>query len=71
MISHWEQAISGGSWNAEAYPRPPHYNPPEIETPEMFLGMTDGLLRRGCNAEDVRKILGLNWLRVFREVWGE
>ncbi|TIX96319.1 MAG: peptidase M19, partial [Mesorhizobium sp.] len=48
----------------------PHYNPPEIETPEMLLGMTRGLLRRGYRESDVQKILGLNWLRVFRDVWG-
>ncbi|WP_095090771.1 dipeptidase [Mesorhizobium sophorae] len=71
VISQWEQAVSGGAWNPDAYPRPPHYNPPEIETPEMFLGMTEGLIRRGYKEEDVRKLLGLNWLRVFREVWGE
>ncbi|MER9756223.1 dipeptidase [Mesorhizobium sp. M0166] len=71
VISQWEQAVRGGAWNPDAYPRPPHYNPPEIETPEMFLGMTEGLIRRGYEEGDVRKILGLNWLRVFREVWGE
>ncbi|PBB22356.1 peptidase M19 [Mesorhizobium sp. WSM4307] len=70
VISQWEHAISGGAWSPDAYPRPPHYNPPEIETPEMFLGMTEGLIRRGYNEDDIRKILGLNWLRVFREVWG-
>jgi len=32
--------------------------------------ITDGLLRRGHRAEDVEKILGLNWLRVLREVAG-
>lgn len=71
VISQWEQAVSAGSWSPDAYPRPPHFNPPEIETPEMLLGMTEGLIRRGYKEDDVRKILGLNWLRVFRQVWGE
>ncbi|MER8779282.1 dipeptidase [Mesorhizobium sp. M0977] len=71
IVSAWEKEIGEGTWNPETYPRPPHYNPPEIETPEMLLGMTKGLLRRGYKEQDVRKILGLNWLRVFREVWGE
>ncbi|MER9795505.1 dipeptidase [Mesorhizobium sp. M0213] len=71
MMSAWEGAVSTGYYTPEVYPRPPHYNPPEIETPEMLFGMTEGLIRRGYKEDDVRKILGLNWLRVFREVWGE
>ncbi|MER9026572.1 dipeptidase [Mesorhizobium sp. M0815] len=71
VIREWEHYVSIGDWNPEAYPRPPHYNPPEIDTPAMLSGMTAGLLGRGYKEDDVRKILGLNWLRVFREVWGE
>ncbi len=29
----------------------------------------EGLLARGCTTEDVEKVLGGNWLRVFRSVW--
>ena len=29
------------------------------------------LMRRGYEADDVRKILGGNWLRLFGEVWGD
>ncbi len=32
--------------------------------------VTEGLLRRGYAEADVRKIMGLNWLRVIREVIG-
>ncbi|WP_457664017.1 membrane dipeptidase [Sinorhizobium medicae] len=49
---------------------PPHYNPPEIETPDTLLNLTKELIHRGYREDDVRKILGLNWLRVFRDVWG-
>ena len=40
---------------------------------ESITGMplvTDGLVRRGYKAPDVAKILGLNWMRVYRQVWG-
>jgi membrane dipeptidase len=31
--------------------------------------MTDGLLRRGYSDEDVKKLIGGNFLRHFREIW--
>jgi len=33
--------------------------------------LTKGLVARGYSDEDIQKIIGLNFLRVFREVWGE
>lgn len=32
--------------------------------------ITEGLIRRGYKAEDIRLILGGNYLRVFQQVWG-
>ncbi len=40
---------------------------------ETIAGMplvTEALVRRGYAAPDVEKIMGLNWLRVYRQVWG-
>jgi membrane dipeptidase len=40
---------------------------------ESITGMplvTEGLVRRGYKSGDIGKILGLNWLRVYRQVWG-
>jgi len=31
--------------------------------------ITDALLRRGYTEGDVQKIMGLNWLRLYRQVW--
>jgi len=45
------------------------------ECPEGLMNManivniTDHLLKRGYHKEEIQKILGLNWLRVFRESW--
>ncbi len=36
---------------------------------ESFGKITEGLLRDNLTDEQVRGILGLNWLRVAREVW--
>jgi hypothetical protein len=34
-----------------------------------FPGVTAGLLARGWSPENVRKVLGGNWLRFYEEAW--
>ncbi len=41
---------------------------PMVE-PEAYPAIVDGLLRDGFGDDDVRAILGGNWLRVARQVW--
>ncbi len=44
--------------------------PPEgLTSIADFPNITSGLLARGHSPETVRKVLGENWLRVFRQVW--
>ncbi len=33
--------------------------------------ITEGLLKRGYSDDEVLKILGGNWLRYFRTIWGK
>lgn len=61
--------ISSGAWKPEEYPPPPWYYPDGIEMPEKLSNLTTGLLKRGYSEKDVENILGLNIIRVFREVW--
>ncbi|MEQ9557823.1 MAG: dipeptidase [Rhodospirillales bacterium] len=68
--ARYDDAIKTGRWDAAVYPPPPHYFPKGIETPSALGNLTAGLLARGYGAADVRKIMGENWLRVFRQVWG-
>ena len=68
-IRSYETAVQAGRWSA-AYPPPPHHYPDGIETPRNLPRLTDALLQRGYSPADVRKILGGNWLRVFKTVWG-
>ncbi|MDA4117066.1 MAG: dipeptidase [Thaumarchaeota archaeon] len=35
------------------------------------LPIAKGLVVRGYSDQDIQKVLGLNWLRVFEKVWGE
>ena len=63
--------VAEGRWQPETYPPPPYHMPKGIETPRTLPVLTERLVERGYGAEDVKKILGANWLRVFRDVWGE
>ena len=57
-------------WWPEQYPPPPYKYPKGIETPKTLPGLTARMLDRGFDPDDVRKVLGLNWLRVLRAIWG-
>lgn len=67
----YRSAVASGRWNPESYPPPPYHYPSGIETPRTLPNLTRRLLERGYSEDDTRKIIGGNWLRVFREVWGE
>ena len=54
---------------AIAYPDP-IVHPEGIETPDKFSGIARELTGRGYGDDDVAKVLGGNWLRLFREAWG-
>ena len=55
---------------AVAYPDP-LLHPEGMETPDKFSNIALELSGRGYGGEDIAKVLGGNWLRLFREVWGE
>jgi membrane dipeptidase len=65
----WAASVASGRWNPETYPRPPHYYPEGLSTPAELPNLTKQLLTRGYSAADTKKILGGNWMRVFRAVW--
>jgi membrane dipeptidase len=47
-----------------------HYYLDGHSTPAELRNLTERLLERGYDATDTKKILGGNWLRVFRACWG-
>jgi membrane dipeptidase len=61
--------VDKGIWNSKVYSPPPLLFPKGIEMPEKLGNLTAGLLNRGYSEEDVKKIMGLNLVRVFKEVW--
>ena len=68
-MARYEQRLAQGTWRREEYPPPPYRFPRGLETPRTLGALTARLLAREFTEEDVRKILGLNWLRVYRSVW--
>jgi membrane dipeptidase len=62
--------IECGRWNPETYPAPPWHMPEGLETPRQMPFLCSSLLKRGFSETETKKILGGNWLRVFREVFG-
>lgn len=67
---YYDSFVAADKWSPESYPPPPYYYPAGIETPDRLPNLTARLLDRGYKPEDVQKILGGNWIRVFRAVWG-
>ena len=45
--------------------------PVGLDSHAEFWNLTRGLLKRGYSEEGIHKILGGNWLRLFKQVWGK
>ena len=57
---------------AQRYPTGSGYDRarvPQFFQPEQVPAVTDGLSAAGWSDDDVRKIVGGNWMRVARQVW--
>jgi membrane dipeptidase len=67
--ARYRNRLETGQWRAEEYPPPPYKFPEGIETPRTLVRLTERLVERGFGEEDIRKVLGLNWMRVYRQVW--
>jgi membrane dipeptidase len=65
----YDQLVKAGTWSPRDYGPPPWHYPEGIEMPDKLPNLTTGLLKRGYSEEDVKKVLGLNLIRVFKEVW--
>jgi membrane dipeptidase len=68
-MAEYEQLIAAGHWTRESYPPPPWHYPAGLEDASGLPNLSQRLLQRGFSEQDVRGILGENWLRVFDAVW--
>src|SRR5690348_14591401 len=58
-------------YEEDTYPRPPWTYPPGIAGFADIRNIGDGLARRGYRTDQIEGIASGNFLRVFREVWGQ
>lgn len=70
MEKYYQELVDSGTWSPANYPPPPYYYPAGIETPQGFPNLTRRLLERGFTEPETKNIMGANWLRIFRTVWG-
>jgi membrane dipeptidase len=68
-MAEYEQLVADGQWSRESYPPPPWHYPAGLDDASGLPNLTQRLLQRGFSEQDVRGILGENWLRVFDAVW--
>lgn len=65
----YRRNLASGRWS-HAYPSPPWKFPAEFATPDLLPGLTEGLLASGLSERVVEKVIGANWMRVYRDIWG-
>ena len=56
-------------YDEDTYLKPPFDHPKNIEDISKAPNFTEALISRGYSETDIRKILGENFIRVFKEVW--
>ncbi|SAK48391.1 membrane dipeptidase [Caballeronia pedi] len=61
--------IDAGKWDPNVTPPPTQLYPEGLDTPAYMANLTPALIRRGFSEQEVKKILGGNWMRVFAEIW--
>ncbi len=65
----YDGLVASGAWKPDTYPPPPWYYPLGMRRPEELPNFTAALVKGGFSDDDIKKVLGLNFLRVFKEVW--
>ena len=66
---HYRDLIDSGMGKPETYSEPPWVYPEGVETPDKLANLTRTLLEHEFSEAEVHKILGGNFMRVYREVW--
>lgn len=70
QIALHAEMVRTGKWDPIQYTKPPYVYPRGVETPDKLGNLTDAMVRRGYSESDIRKVLGLNLVRIYEDVWG-
>lgn len=70
-MEDYEGLITSQIWSRETYAPPPFYFPDGLGQggPSGMPRLAERMLERGYTGDEVRGILGENWLRVYGQVW--
>ena len=63
----YPSTFTNTSWRYEEL----SFQPKGMEKPDEFPNLAETLVTRGYSSQEITKILGGNWLRVFQDVWEE
>jgi membrane dipeptidase len=69
--SVYDENVAQGTWHTDSYPPPPWNFPAGIEDPSTLNRLTDRLVQRGYSDDEIRGVLGENWMRVFNQIWSK
>jgi membrane dipeptidase len=67
----YDENVMQGIWHPDSYPPPPWNFPAGIEDPSTLNRLTDRLVQRGYSDDEIRGVLGENWMRVFNQIWSK
>ena len=65
----YEAMLASGEWRADDYPPPPWSYPAGIETARTIGALGQRLSERGFTENEIRGVLGENWLALFDQEW--
>lgn len=65
----YQARLASGAWKPSAYPPPPYHYPVGLEDPRGFPNLTRALVDRGYTGEEVKKVLGGNFMRAYSKIW--
>jgi len=63
------EMIASGEWSIEDYPDDSGTYPIGLETPAQIPNITKELAKRGYPSDAIERILGHNWIDLFKRVW--
>lgn len=65
----YDKHVADGIWHPDSYPPPPWNFPAGIGDPSTLDRFTERMVQRGYADDEIRGVLGENWMRVLDGIW--